>query len=83
MFLNLNWSGPLRGHRGRPAFRPQVECLEGRDTPSTTVLAVSPNPGTGGQPVTLTATVTKSGADFIQPGTGAPSITARVRDRVD
>src|SRR5207244_3991110 len=52
--------------RGRPAlvrprkFVPAVEALEGRDTPSTTVLTVSPNPATAGQAVTLTATVTES-----------------------
>jgi hypothetical protein len=59
--------------RGRPAlvrprkFVPALEALEGRDTPSTTVLTVSPNPATAGQAVTLTATV--SGGQ-LQPGTG-------------
>ena len=62
--------------RGRPApvrrrkFVPAVETLEGRDTPSTTVLTVSPNPATVGQTVTLTATVTTTGSDRAQPGTG-------------
>jgi hypothetical protein len=55
-----------------PSFRPYVETLENRDTPSTTVLDVSPNPGTVGQVVTLTATVTESGADNLQPGRGIP-----------
>jgi hypothetical protein len=62
--------------RGRPArvrrrkFVPALEALERRDTPSTTVLTVSPNPATAGQTVTLTATVTESGGDNLQPGTG-------------
>jgi hypothetical protein len=33
------------------------------------MLSVSPNPATAGQAVTLTATVTKSGTDNLQPGT--------------
>src|SRR5262245_48113412 len=62
--------------RGRPApvrrrkFVPALEALERRDTPSTTVLTVSPNPATAGQMVTLTATVTMGGGDHVQPGTG-------------
>jgi hypothetical protein len=47
-----------------------VEALERRDTPSTTALTVSPNPATAGQALTLTATVTESGTDSLQPGTG-------------
>src|SRR5262249_18463827 len=68
--------------RGRPAlvrrrkFVPAVEALEGRDTPSFTVLTVSPNPATAGQTVTLTATVTKSAGDDLQPGTGAGGFVA-------
>jgi hypothetical protein len=56
----------------RPSFRLHVEPLEYRDTPSTTVLGVSPSPATAGQVVTLTATVTESGADNLQPGRGIP-----------
>jgi hypothetical protein len=52
------------------AFRPHVECLEDRTTPSMTVLTVSPNPGIAGQPVTLTAVMTESGFDNLKPGTG-------------
>src|SRR5262245_46797729 len=55
-----------------PSFRPGLERLEGRDTPSTTVLDVAPNPALVGQTVTLTATVTESGSDNLQPGTGKP-----------
>jgi hypothetical protein len=63
----------LRAHR-RPGFRPGLERLEGRDTPSTTVLDVTPNPATVGQAVTLTATVIRGQSDDpIQPGTGTPS----------
>jgi hypothetical protein len=51
-------------------FRPRLECLEGRDVPSTTTLTVAPNPGTAGQVVTLTATITMTDGDAIQPGTG-------------
>src|SRR5262245_8833992 len=51
-------------------FVPVVEALEGRDTPSTTVLTVSPNPATAGQTVTVTATVTRTGSDEVQPGAG-------------
>jgi hypothetical protein len=64
--------------RGRPAlvrprkFVPVLEALEGRDTPSTTVLTVSPNPATAGQAVTLTATVTSSGGELLQRGMGLP-----------
>jgi hypothetical protein len=36
------------------------------------VLTASPNPATLGQALTLTATVTESGADNLQPGTGLP-----------
>ncbi len=63
--------------RGRPAlvrprkFVPVLEALEGRDTPSTTVLTLSPNPATAGQAVTLTATVTLSGDDNLLFGTGS------------
>jgi hypothetical protein len=53
-----------------PSFRPRVEHLENRDTPSTTLLTVTPNPATVGQAVTLTATITESGTDILQPGTG-------------
>src|SRR5262249_44524464 len=62
--------------RGRPAparprkFVPALEALERRDTPSITILTVSPNPVTAGKAVTLTATVTKDGIDDLQPGTG-------------
>jgi hypothetical protein len=72
--LSLN---PDRPHAPRapwrPSFRPVLERLEGRDTPSTTALDVAPNPATFLQPVTLTATVTESGGDFVQPGGGSPS----------
>jgi hypothetical protein len=59
-----------RAHR-RPSFHPHVEALETRDTPSTVVLDVVPNPATVGQGVTLTATIT---GDAFQPGTGAPTV---------
>src|SRR5262249_27730543 len=62
-----------RAHQ-RPSFRPGLERLEGRDTPSTTVLDVVPNPATVGQAVTLTATVTESDFDVLQPGMGAPTV---------
>src|SRR5262245_43550818 len=64
----------------RPSFRPRVEALERRDTPSTTVLTVSPNPATVGQPVTLTATVTESPMDTLQPGLGVPPGTITFLD---
>ena len=64
----------------RPSFRPRVEALERRDTPSTTVLTVSPNPATVGQPVTLTATVTESPMDTLQPGLGVPAGTITFLD---
>src|SRR5262245_20008698 len=64
----------------RPSCRPHVEPLENRDTPSTTVLDVAPNPGTVGQAVTLTATVTESGSDNIQPGTGIPRGSVTFKD---
>jgi hypothetical protein len=54
------------------AFRPRVEPLEDRTVPSTTVLTVSPNPSIARQPVTLTAIVTESGSDELQPGDGIP-----------
>jgi hypothetical protein len=72
MFLNLNLERPGCAPRPRSGFRPRLELLEGRDTPSTTVLAVAPNPATLGQAVTLTATVSESGLDDLQPGLGAP-----------
>jgi hypothetical protein len=78
MFLNLN-SRPFRAPR-RCAFRPVLERLENRDTPSTTLLTVSPNPATVGQTVTLTATVTESGGDSLQPGTGVPPGTVTFKD---
>jgi hypothetical protein len=56
----------------RLSFRPRVECLEDRTTPSTTVLTVAPNPGTAGHPITLTAVITMSDLDSLQPGTGLP-----------
>src|SRR5262249_14674898 len=74
MFCDLH--PPLRTPR-RPSCRPHVEPLENRDTPSTTVLAVAPNPATLGQAVTLTATVTESGLDDLQPGMGVPQARSR------
>jgi hypothetical protein len=59
-----------RTHRCTASFRPRLECLEDRAVPSTTALAVVPNPGTMGQAVTLTATIAESGADYVPPGTG-------------
>jgi hypothetical protein len=59
--------------RPRPAFRPRLERLEGRDTPSTTVLDVAPNPATFLQAVTLTATITEGAGDSVQPGNGSPT----------
>src|SRR5262249_9325001 len=67
--MHRNLYRPHRARR-RPAFRPRVESLENRDTPSTTVLDVAPNPATVGQAVTLTATVT---GEAFQPGTGNPT----------
>src|SRR5262245_2465538 len=74
MFLNR-----CRAPR-RPAFRPSLERLEGRDTPSATVLDVAPNPAIVGQAVTLTATVTQSGLDQVQPGTGSAAGTVTFFD---
>jgi hypothetical protein len=70
MFLKLNRPRPFRAHSRRPTFRPGLERLESRDTPSTTLLTVTPNPATVGQTVTLTATMTESLGDLVQPGTG-------------
>jgi hypothetical protein len=50
--------------------RPRVEELEPRDTPSTTALIASPSPAIVGQSVLLTAIVTESGTDTLQPGAG-------------
>jgi hypothetical protein len=75
----LNRDRPFRAPR-HPAFRPRLERLEGRDTPSTTVLDVAPNPATVSQAVTLTATVTESGSDNLQPGRGGPSGTVKFLD---
>jgi hypothetical protein len=44
------------------------------------VLDVAPNPATVGQAVTLTATVTESGADNLQPGTGIPRGSVTFKD---
>jgi hypothetical protein len=66
MFRNLHQ--PRKPQR--PTFRPGLERLENRDTPSTTVLDVAPNPATAGQLVTLTATVTEGAFDNVQPGAG-------------
>jgi hypothetical protein len=54
----------------RATFRPCLERLEDRTTPSTTALSAAPNPGITAQPVTLTAVVTASGSDQVRPGTG-------------
>jgi hypothetical protein len=54
----------------RSRFRPCLEALEARDTPSTTSLTVSPNPAPVGQTITLTATITETTGDQVQPGAG-------------
>jgi hypothetical protein len=54
----------------RTTSRPGIEELEARDTPSTTVLTVSPRPALVGQSVMLTAAVIESGTDSVQPGAG-------------
>jgi hypothetical protein len=69
MFRTL-FSLPAHSTPPRRRMRPCLECLESRDTPSTTVLTVAPNPATFGQSVTLTATVTEGPGDTAQPGTG-------------
>jgi hypothetical protein len=65
----------------RATVRPRLECLEGRTVPSTTVLTVAPEPGTVGQAVTLTATVTdpSAGGSFA-PGRGTPAGTVTFFD---
>jgi hypothetical protein len=60
--------------------RPRLECLEDRTALSTTALSVSVNPATVGQAVTLTATVTESGGDALQPGKGSPAGTVTFLD---
>ena len=58
--------------RPKRTCRPGLEVLEDRSLLSTTVLTVAPNPGTAGQAVALTATVTARSAEFewVQPGAG-------------
>src|SRR5262245_34526060 len=63
--------GPSR--RPKRTCRPGLEVLEDRSLLSTTLLTVAPNPATDGQAVTLTATVTRTDRDMIQPGTGTSS----------
>ncbi len=65
---------PPRPGAARLRFRPRLESLEDRTTPSTTVLSVSPSPAVVGRPVTLTAVVTESGSDNLQPGTGSDRV---------
>jgi hypothetical protein len=72
--LDLNRCRPFRAPR-RPLFRPLLECLEGRDTPSITVLDVAPIPATVGQAVTLTAMITRTGGDNITPGVLGGTVT--------
>ncbi len=67
MFRNF-FRRQARPAQPRSFFRPCVEGLEARDVPSTTALTVSSSPATAGQPLTLTATVTESGSDSVQPG---------------
>jgi hypothetical protein len=57
-------------HRTASSFRPRVEKLEDRTTPSTTALTVAPNPSIVGNPITLTAVVTEGVGDGVQPGGG-------------
>jgi hypothetical protein len=54
----------------RTTSRPGIEELEPRNTPSTTVLLVTPKPALVGQSILLTAIVTESGTDSVQPGAG-------------
>jgi hypothetical protein len=54
----------------RRTSRPGIEELESRDTPSFTALSASPSPALVGQSILLTAVVTASGTDTLQPGTG-------------
>jgi hypothetical protein len=54
------------------SFRPRLESLEDRAVPSSTILTATPNPSSAGQIVTLTALVSETAGDTVQPGTGTP-----------
>jgi hypothetical protein len=69
MFLDRNKQRPVAAAKAPSRavrFRPRLEALEDRVVPSITTLSF--NPAT----LTLTAIVTKSGSDTLQPGNGSP-----------
>jgi hypothetical protein len=71
---------PVQPVDRRPLFRPRLEPLEDRAMPSSTVLVATPNTASVTQAVTITAYVSETGSDNVQPGSGSPAGTVTFFD---